>query len=140
MDLYEASRDERFPRLVNLLITKTKAGQVQWEVARIPDDGESDGFSFSTRRSTVIIGSVKGDGQAPFYLSILNEHGFEVERILAEPPDLEVGPDETRESARFRYMQVSHLLNQITTLYKQARRVALQTDQVIDHLLQDLAL
>ena len=82
--------DPRISRIVNGLLNRSGKRKIDWQpftigqrsmISRRSRTGRPDGFSFSTENSTVVVGSVDGDGQSPFYIEILDSSGTAVESI-----------------------------------------------------------
>lgn len=111
-------RDEYVGRLIDLvrgLIQKTAAGELEWTT-------ESDS-SFSLEGQTGEIYLFSQKGRFPFGIEILNKEGDVVESLksIASPTD----PGEEQFN------------NLIFELYEQARRSALQIDDVLEGLLRE---
>jgi hypothetical protein len=140
--------DPRIGRIVDGLLSRTKKGATDWQpftigsrsmIARRSRTGRADGFSYSTENSTVVVGSVDGDGQSPLYIEILDSSGTSVESIT-------VGRTRrVRNEEGFTVQEPAPpdeiaLHDRVLELYIIARRTALKTDQVLDQLANDLGL
>lgn len=66
---------DRVLRLIQVLLTRTEAGEISWQRA----DGPGT-FAYAGAGGSVILDTEDGDGQRPFRLRILDTAGIEVDR------------------------------------------------------------
>jgi hypothetical protein len=100
------------------LLALTQKGGIDWE----KDPRSEDSYSYSTTDSTVIIRSRDADGDIPYVISVRDQDGDTVATLTVTDSFDNLAQKKT-----------------ISDLYKAARRSALQTDSVLDKLIDDLA-
>lgn len=110
--------DESLVQLILRLITKTEKGEVPWEQLN------QHAFFATLKTGEVQCGSTAGD--FPFYLSILNAEGNEIESVHTSNP------------AYSSSWYAEDWEQALETLYDLARRRALQIDVVVRGLIDEL--
>ncbi|MFF0550256.1 hypothetical protein ACFYUL_14955 [Streptomyces sp. NPDC004311] len=110
---------EKMQALIDTLIIKTKERRIEWE-----EDESGDAFALSLTRGTVTVWSADGDGMHPFILRIRGDRGQIVEQVETARP---------YEEHTWSRMDLS-----IQHLHELARRNALNIDEVIDRIIEDL--
>ncbi|MER6035474.1 hypothetical protein ABT133_16385 [Streptomyces sp. NPDC001835] len=111
-------------QLVKTLIETTREGRVEW-AADESDGPDSDTFMLSLTRGSVFVWSVDNDGAHPFVFQVRGARGQVVERIETTRP-FEEGQEWTP------------LEDDIRKLYDLARRSALNIDEVLTQMINDL--
>jgi hypothetical protein len=112
----------RHKNLAEMLISKTASNQLVWEPS-IKDNT----FQVSIRKNTVRIS--KFDDENPIVLSIFNQDGDLVEAFDAE---------ELRRDGERIVFEGGTWYEALRDLYLQARRTALQSDKIMDEILEGL--
>jgi hypothetical protein len=110
--------DDAVQRMVDIateLISQTSQGRVRWSTT-----DRDDVFQFSTTRASMTI--EPGSRQQTFVLRVLNERGVQVEALAAS------GEPFTRDPGG----------RELSELYELARRQALEVDDVLDTVLDEL--
>ncbi|MET8993744.1 hypothetical protein [Amycolatopsis sp. NPDC004169] len=110
------SNDERLIKIAEALLARTEAGKIEWEARDYP--GADDQFDYSTTWNTITVKSVDGDGQRPYGMYIKNENGLEVDHLI----NMDLG-----------------VQNLLSDLYSAARYIALDVDNNLDKLLDELS-
>lgn len=126
--------DKKIQQLISVLIGQTEAGRLDWEYSRIPRSSSlGDGFSYSTSQATVHIGTVRGDGAAPYIFMIRNSDGAVVERFVFPENRSSSSLISTRLTS-----DESAFLERMERLYTAVRRKVLNPDAVVDSILGEL--
>ncbi|MER6955767.1 hypothetical protein [Streptomyces sp. NPDC000618] len=129
------SLDVRLVKVVDLLLSLTEAGHLEWESIgnpRIPK------FATSLSDASFVVYSKDSDGLAPYVLEIQNSRGETVESIRTqstlrrprEDPELAINVAARDEMRAFN--------QKLHALYNKARRIAMNVDEFLDGLLQQL--
>jgi hypothetical protein len=143
----DAWKDPRVQQIVTGLLARSRRGELGWQIfkskpgtlmADPENDSEPDGFSYSTESATVVIGTVDGDGVAPFYLEVLDSAGIVVESVTIFPPIRTVRDESGNMTRPKRSPEERDFLVKVREIYSIARRRALRTDEVLDTLATDL--
>lgn len=121
-----ASTQDRFLETVEQLASRTQSGNIKWKKT----DSE-DTFLFSGSKSSVIVTKWNDrDGDPMVRVSILNSTGDEIGRLESEYLH-----NPWNETTRYTDGENNALLE---ALWESARRTALNIDEVLDSLLDDL--
>ncbi|WP_066364617.1 hypothetical protein [Herbidospora mongoliensis] len=112
------SDDGQIKRIAQTLLKKTKDGSVKWE--HLPQEGSSGSrVTYSTSTSTVVI-SAGALSQESYVFQIYNSDGVVVEELLVS--------EERNE----------HLHPVVGELFRLSHRQALDVDEVLSNLMQEL--
>ncbi|GAB1821683.1 hypothetical protein [Herbidospora sp. RD11066] len=110
--------DGQIKRIAQTLLRKTKDGSVQWD--HLPQEGSAGSrVTYSTSTSTIVI-SAGALSQESYVFQIYNSDGVVVEELLVS--------DE----------QNAELIPEIGELFRLSHRQALDVDEVLTSLIQEL--
>jgi len=114
---------EKHGKLVDLLLKKTRAGELDWRVSVLEDR-----YQVSFKDNTVrLYRTEEGEYGNPFvYVELINDEGIVAETINDEELDRDVPKGE------------HHWFQKLATLFEMARRAALGSDKILDEILSDL--
>jgi hypothetical protein len=112
--------NEKLAEVARRLGELTKAGKIRWETT-----DQLDTFLFGAPSSNVLVGSLNGDGEHPFFMRVMTPAGEVTD-------SLETFSDVTDVWGRPEW----HL--SIRDLHRRARRDATKADAVVDSLIEEL--
>lgn len=111
----------RLLRIITQLTRGTKGGQVEWSV------GAGDSFAAQFVAGSIVITAVDQDGRAPYYVEALDENG----RTIASAATL-------RSPAILPGTSEDQWNQALVELYRVGRAAALNIDEKLDRLLNDV--
>ncbi|WP_155053866.1 hypothetical protein [Streptomyces blattellae] len=130
------AEDVRLAKILDLLLSLTEAGRLDWESVGIP---RAPKFATSLADASFVVYSKDNDGLSPHILELRNNNGETVETLRTKAPIRRPSRSEQESDAEEEYRSATRAVNlKLRNLYNEARRNAMNVDSFLDSLVDQL--
>jgi hypothetical protein len=127
--------EEQIDKLIEKLTELTSGEKVIWQ-----DTADENAFLTSVGNSTVVVGRLRSDPGAPYFVRVLDDTGKTIEEATAFLDVSEINDASTLMANMLKHVRDRALQDwaSLGKLYKLARRSALKSEKVVSDLLSSL--